>query len=94
MFSYIIFLPFIGKKFLSEDSVCVLGISKRTLLFQPVAELKKETDFEHRIPKEQWWLKLRPLMKILAKYKVSFEVSDASQLEPVQPRGAEEPAAI
>ena len=48
----------------------------------------------HRIPKEQWWLKLRPLMKILAKYKVSFEVSDASQLEPVQPRGAEEPAAI
>ncbi|XP_068843304.1 ATP-dependent 6-phosphofructokinase, platelet type isoform X4 [Capricornis sumatraensis] len=83
-----------GKKFLSEDSVCVLGISKRTLLFQPVAELKKETDFEHRIPKEQWWLKLRPLMKILAKYKVSFEVSDASQLEPVQPRGAEEPAAI
>ena len=46
MFSYIIFLPFIGKKFLSEDSVCVLGISKRTLLFQPVAELKKETDFE------------------------------------------------
>lgn len=48
----------------------------------------------HRIPKEQWWLKLRPLMKILAKYKVSFEVSDASQLEPVQPRGPEEPAAI
>ncbi|DAA23449.1 ATP-dependent 6-phosphofructokinase, platelet type isoform X1 [Bos taurus] len=83
-----------GKKFLSEDCVCVLGISKRTLLFQPVAELKKETDFEHRIPKEQWWLKLRPLMKILAKYKVSFEVSDASQLEPVQPRGPEEPAAI
>lgn len=33
-------------------------------------------------------------MKILAKYKVSFEVSDASQLEPVQPRGPEEPAAI
>ena len=30
----------------TEDSVCVLGISKRTLLFQPVAELKKETDFE------------------------------------------------
>ncbi|XP_070328372.1 ATP-dependent 6-phosphofructokinase, platelet type isoform X2 [Odocoileus virginianus] len=83
-----------GKKFLSDDSVCVLGISKRKLLFQPVAELKKQTDFEHRIPKEQWWLKLRPLMKILAKYKVSFEVSDASQLEPVQPRGPEEPAAI
>eukprot|EP00069_Balaena_mysticetus_P018677 bmy_02404T0 len=83
-----------GKRFVSDDSVCVLGISKRNLLFQPVAELKKETDFEHRIPKEQWWLKLRPLMKILAKYKASFEVSDAGQLEPVQPRGPDEPATI
>nr|XP_020741514.1 ATP-dependent 6-phosphofructokinase, platelet type-like [Odocoileus virginianus texanus] len=35
-----------GRKFLSDDSVCVLGISKRKLLFQPVAELKKQTDFE------------------------------------------------
>uniref|UniRef100_A0A480T819 ATP-dependent 6-phosphofructokinase n=1 Tax=Sus scrofa TaxID=9823 RepID=A0A480T819_PIG len=83
-----------GKRFVSDDSICVLGISKRNLVFQPVAELKKETDFEHRIPKEQWWLKLRPLMKILAKYKASFEVSEAGQLEPVQHRGPEEPAAI
>lgn len=82
------------KRFVSDDSICVLGISKRNLVFQPVAELKKETDFEHRIPKEQWWLKLRPLMKILAKYKASFEVSEAGQLEPVQHRGPEEPAAI
>ncbi|KAJ8376035.1 hypothetical protein SKAU_G00066150 [Synaphobranchus kaupii] len=34
------------------------------LIFQPVVQLKDETDFVHRIPKEQWWLKLRPLMKI------------------------------
>lgn len=47
----------------------------------------------HRIPKEQWWLKLRPLMKILAKYKASYEVSDVSQLEHVH-TGPEEPAAI
>uniref|UniRef100_A0A2K6GXW8 6-phosphofructokinase type C n=1 Tax=Propithecus coquereli TaxID=379532 RepID=A0A2K6GXW8_PROCO len=72
-----------GKRFVTDDSVCVLGISKRNLLFQPVAELKKETDFEHRIPKEQWWLKLRPLMKILAKYKTSYDVSDAGQMEHV-----------
>lgn len=31
---------------------------------------------------------------ILAKYKASFEVSDAGQLEPMQPRGPEEPATI
>ncbi|XP_032737567.1 ATP-dependent 6-phosphofructokinase, platelet type isoform X2 [Lontra canadensis] len=83
-----------GKRFTSEDSICVLGISKRNLLFQPVTQLRKDTDFEHRIPKEQWWLKLRPLMKILAKYKASYEVSDSNQLEPVHPRGHEEPAAI
>ncbi|XP_045868124.1 ATP-dependent 6-phosphofructokinase, platelet type isoform X1 [Meles meles] len=83
-----------GKRFMSEDSICVLGISKRNLLFQPVTQLRKDTDFEHRIPKEQWWLKLRPLMKILAKYKASYEVSDFNQLEPVHPRGHEEPAAI
>ncbi|XP_054292894.1 ATP-dependent 6-phosphofructokinase, platelet type isoform X3 [Pongo pygmaeus] len=74
-----------GKKFTTDDSVCVLGISKRNVIFQPVAELKKQTDFEHRIPKEQWWLKLRPLMKILAKYKASYDVSDSGQLEHVQP---------
>lgn len=83
-----------GKRFVTDDSICVLGICKRNLLFQPVAELRKETDFEHRIPKEQWWLKLRPLMKILAKYKASLEVSDAGQMEHVHRRGPEEPAAI
>ncbi|KAM5144155.1 ATP-dependent 6-phosphofructokinase, platelet type isoform 1-T1 [Callospermophilus lateralis] len=84
-----------GKKCVSDDYICVLGISKRNVLFQPVADLKKETDFEHRIPKEQWWLKLRPLMKILAKYKASFDVSDSGQLEPVQDQNTQgEPAAI
>ncbi|XP_071590893.1 ATP-dependent 6-phosphofructokinase, platelet type isoform X3 [Heliangelus exortis] len=67
----------------TDDSVCLLGMRRRTLLFQPVAELKNETDFVHRIPKEQWWLKLRPLMKILAKYKTSYDVSDSGQLEHV-----------
>uniref|UniRef100_A0A452UQV6 6-phosphofructokinase n=1 Tax=Ursus maritimus TaxID=29073 RepID=A0A452UQV6_URSMA len=75
-----------GRRFMSDDSICVLGISKRNLLFRPVAQLRKETDFEHRIPKEQWWLKLRPLMKILAKYEASYEVSDSHQLEPVHHR--------
>ncbi|KAM5234945.1 ATP-dependent 6-phosphofructokinase, platelet type isoform 1-T1 [Ctenodactylus gundi] len=84
-----------GKKFITDDCICVLGISKRNVLFQPLAELRNETDFEHRIPKEQWWLKLRPLMKILAKYKASYDVSDSGKLEPVQQRGTQgEPAAI
>ncbi|KAM6908706.1 ATP-dependent 6-phosphofructokinase, platelet type isoform 3-T3 [Lycodopsis pacificus] len=67
----------------TEDTCCLLGMRRRALVFQPVVQLKGETDFVHRIPKEQWWLKLRPLMKILAKYKTSYDVSDSGQLEHV-----------
>uniref|UniRef100_A0A8D3CMI5 ATP-dependent 6-phosphofructokinase n=1 Tax=Scophthalmus maximus TaxID=52904 RepID=A0A8D3CMI5_SCOMX len=66
-----------------SDTCCLLGMRRRALVFQPVVQLKGDTDFVHRIPKEQWWLKLRPLMKILAKYKTSYDVSDSGQLEHV-----------
>ncbi|KAK6492233.1 ATP-dependent 6-phosphofructokinase [Huso huso] len=73
-----------GKVFANtDDTACLLGMRRRALVFQPVVELKNETDFVHRIPKEQWWLKLRPLMKILAKYKTSLDVSESGQLEHV-----------
>ncbi|KAM3865757.1 ATP-dependent 6-phosphofructokinase, platelet type-like [Diretmus argenteus] len=73
-----------GKVFAnSEDTACLLGMRRRAMVFQPVSQLRDETDFVHRIPKEQWWLKLRPLMKILAKYKTSYDVSDSGQLEHV-----------
>uniref|UniRef100_A0A7N8XP45 6-phosphofructokinase n=1 Tax=Mastacembelus armatus TaxID=205130 RepID=A0A7N8XP45_9TELE len=81
----------------SEDTACLLGMRRRALVFQPVAELRDETDFVHRIPKEQWWLKLRPLMKILAKYKTSYDVSDSGQLEHVtrfQPKDSNSSSAI
>ncbi|XP_063159490.1 ATP-dependent 6-phosphofructokinase, platelet type isoform X3 [Candoia aspera] len=80
-----------GKVFANtEDSVCLLGMRRRNLIFQPVIKLQDEADFVHRIPKEQWWLKLRPLMKILAKYKTSYDVSDSGQLEHVlRPKASE-----
>ncbi|XP_077810122.1 ATP-dependent 6-phosphofructokinase, muscle type isoform X16 [Macaca mulatta] len=65
----------------TPDSGCVLGMRKRALLFQPVTELQGQTDFEHRIPKEQWWLKLRPILKILAKYEIDLDTSDHAHLE-------------
>ncbi|RXN11732.1 ATP-dependent 6- muscle type-like protein [Labeo rohita] len=67
----------------TQDSACVLGMRKRGLVLQPLAELKEETDFEHRIPKNQWWLKLRPIMKILAKYKISLDTSEQAHMEHV-----------
>ncbi|KAL7976509.1 hypothetical protein Chor_008458 [Crotalus horridus] len=73
-----------GKVFANTpETVCLLGMRKRNLDFQPVIKLQDETDFVHRIAKEQWWLKLRPLMKILAKYKASYDISDSGQLEHV-----------
>ncbi|XP_059380274.1 ATP-dependent 6-phosphofructokinase, platelet type isoform X4 [Carassius carassius] len=81
----------------TEDSACLLGMRRRAMVFQPVVQLKDETDFIHRTPKEQWWLKLRPLMKILAKYKTSYDVSDSGQLEHVvlsRPKESEAMAAI
>lgn len=33
--------------------------------------------FRHRIPKTQWWLSLRPLLKVLAKYKVKIDTEHA-----------------
>uniref|UniRef100_A0A8C4GF25 6-phosphofructokinase n=1 Tax=Dicentrarchus labrax TaxID=13489 RepID=A0A8C4GF25_DICLA len=67
----------------TPDSACVLGMRKRSLVFQPLAELKDLTDFEHRIPKTQWWLKLRPILKILAKYKINLDTSEKAAMEHV-----------
>uniref|UniRef100_A0A8C1JUQ4 ATP-dependent 6-phosphofructokinase n=1 Tax=Cyprinus carpio TaxID=7962 RepID=A0A8C1JUQ4_CYPCA len=67
----------------TPDSACVLGMKKRATLFQPLSDLKEDTDFEHRIPKTQWWLKLRPILKILAKYKISLDTSETATMEHV-----------
>uniref|UniRef100_A0A9L0RZY5 ATP-dependent 6-phosphofructokinase n=1 Tax=Equus caballus TaxID=9796 RepID=A0A9L0RZY5_HORSE len=77
----------------TPDSGCVLGMRKRALVFQPVTELKEQTDFEHRIPKEQWWLKLRPILKILAKYEIDLDTSEHAHLEHIsRKRSGEAPA--
>ncbi|XP_061603183.1 ATP-dependent 6-phosphofructokinase, muscle type-like isoform X6 [Phyllopteryx taeniolatus] len=67
----------------TPNSACVLGMRKRALTFQPLAELKGDTDFEHRIPKSQWWLKIRPIMKILAKYNIKLDTSEHADMEHV-----------
>ncbi|XP_024120212.1 ATP-dependent 6-phosphofructokinase, muscle type-like [Oryzias melastigma] len=40
-------------------------------------------DFEHRIPKTEWWLKIRPIMKILAKYDIKLDTSEHTNMEHV-----------
>ncbi|XP_045035261.1 LOW QUALITY PROTEIN: ATP-dependent 6-phosphofructokinase [Daphnia magna] len=55
------------------ESAVMLGIVKRYYAYTPVQELKDQTDFKHRLPKAQWWLKMRPLLRILAKHDSTYE---------------------
>lgn len=54
------------------DSAVMLGIMKRHYMYTPVQELKSQTDFKHRLPKSQWWLKMRPLLRILAHHDSTY----------------------
>uniref|UniRef100_F1KSL6 ATP-dependent 6-phosphofructokinase n=1 Tax=Ascaris suum TaxID=6253 RepID=F1KSL6_ASCSU len=57
----------------NADTATLLGLRGRRVVFTPVEELALETDFEHRLPKEQWWLKVRPLLRILAQHDSIYE---------------------
>jgi 6-phosphofructokinase 1 len=56
----------------SDATAVVIGMRTKQMMFTPVAELKAETDFVHRLPKEQWWMKLRALLRILAKHETVY----------------------
>ncbi|XP_048202106.1 ATP-dependent 6-phosphofructokinase, liver type [Perognathus longimembris pacificus] len=70
----------------APDSACVIGLRKKAVAFSPVTELKKDTDFEHRMPREQWWLNLRLMLKMLAHYRISMADYVSGQLEHVTRR--------
>jgi len=52
----------------TEDActATLLGLQGRTYGFAPVSELKSRTDWDKHRPCSQWWLVVRPLLKILA----------------------------
>ncbi|XP_076035217.1 ATP-dependent 6-phosphofructokinase isoform X3 [Oratosquilla oratoria] len=63
-----------GSVFCDDASTAVLlGLQKRSYQFQPVVDLKLSTDWDRRIPRSQWWLKLRPLLRILAKHEAAYQ---------------------
>ncbi|XP_053353667.1 phosphofructokinase, muscle b isoform X2 [Clarias gariepinus] len=45
--------------------------------------VKRGLILRHRIPKTQWWLSLRPILKILAKYNISLDLSEQTAMESV-----------
>lgn len=68
----------------SPDTACLLGIKKADNPFTPVETLKLVTDFQHRVPRDQWWLDLRSLQKILARYHQNFEYHREDDLSPLK----------
>lgn len=62
-----------GKVVTSDrDSAVLLGLRTRQYQFQPVQNLKDETDFTYRRFKKQWWLQMRSMMKILARHDSTY----------------------
>ncbi|XP_018333017.1 ATP-dependent 6-phosphofructokinase-like [Agrilus planipennis] len=57
----------------TPDTAVLLGIVRRQYKTSNLLDLKNETNFEYRIPKQEWWLKLRPLLRILAKHDSAYE---------------------
>jgi hypothetical protein len=43
---------------IGSDTATLLGLRGRRVQFTSAEELCKETDFEHRLPQDQWWLKV------------------------------------
>lgn len=65
----------------SPVTAVLLGMQKRFLAFTPLEELAINVDFDLRLPLDQWWMKLRPLMRILAKHKVDSYVTETEKAD-------------
>ncbi|XP_025420442.1 ATP-dependent 6-phosphofructokinase isoform X4 [Sipha flava] len=57
----------------NPDTAAMMGVIRRQYRFTPLTDLVPITNFEQRIAKTQWWLKLRPLLRILAKHDSAYE---------------------
>ncbi|KAK7091466.1 hypothetical protein V1264_009143 [Littorina saxatilis] len=63
----------------SPECFVLLGMQKRRLEFSPVCDLAIDTDFDNRLPLVQWWLKLRPLLRIMAKHTTETYTMDVEE---------------
>jgi 6-phosphofructokinase 1 len=61
------------RKTMADSSSVVIGIRGPSVVFTCCKQLLEETDLKHRRPLNQWWLKYRPLSKILARYDIESD---------------------
>ncbi|KAK6619742.1 hypothetical protein RUM43_012502 [Polyplax serrata] len=57
----------------TPDTAVLMGVIRRQYKYTPLEEIVHFTNFEKRIPTNQWWLHLRPLLRILAKHDSTYE---------------------
>lgn len=72
-----------AKLFDSPDSAVLIGLRGRHYQFTPLSVLEEQADFDHRLPKSQWYLKLRNLLRILAKHDSVYKDEGAVQVKEV-----------
>ena len=53
---------------LSDESAAMVGIQGVKVDTTPLSQLIKETDFEHMLPKKEWWMSLRPMLSVLSRH--------------------------
>ena len=53
----------------TPDTASVLGLIGLRYVLSPVEDLRMKADLKYRIPKEQWWMQLRPLIRVLSRHK-------------------------
>ena len=63
----------LGKKGVDKESACLLGMRGMCYQFQPLEDLKAETNFELRTWKVTWWKNQRSIMKVLALHVSEYE---------------------
>lgn len=52
----------------SKVAACRLGFSDKGVKLTPIRELLPQADLQHRRPKEQWWTRILPMLRLLANY--------------------------
>ena len=51
----------------NDDAAAVcLGLTAEEITLTPFYDIARIFDFEHQRPKQQWWMDLRPLLRMFA----------------------------
>ncbi|KAI9015204.1 phosphofructokinase-domain-containing protein [Gaertneriomyces semiglobifer] len=65
---------------------CIVGIIGAEVAYTPVTEVLKTTELKARRSKEEWWMNITRLIRVLSKYEFAEELDDASHIDLLRKR--------